>query len=342
VTRYPVHRVLVLLTLALAMVASGCTSDEASEVNATFTDVADLTTNAAVKLADVAIGTVTDIDLDEDLQAVVQMTVDPDVQLPGRLQARLRKTSVLGERYIELVPIEGTGGEWVSGGQVESTEVVPELEEVVATSTDLLVAISTTTLAGAISSGAEGLDGRGQTMGQIIDDLEVVTATYNTNSGDLVRLLAGLDQFLVTVGPQAELHGRALGEATEFLTVLAEEDDNLYDTLTNLRDLADTGRDIIVTHRSRMDDFTVYLDGITDEIVAPERLPALDAFFRNVALHNFGTIRGINDEHAQVVLDFIVCGVNDEPGTAVRACTDPPQGRERPEPRPPQDQRRTP
>ncbi len=336
------HRILPAVLTVLALLLTGCTGEERTEVNATFTDVADLTTNAAVKLADVAIGTVTGIDLDEDMQARVQMTVQPDVQLPARMSARLRKTSVLGERYIELVPVEGVGGEWRSGGDVESTEVVPELEEVVATSTDLLIAVSTDTLAGAIRSGAEGLDGRGQTLGQIIDDLELVTRTYNANSVDLVRLLDGLDQFLDTVGPQAEMHGRALGEAAEFVRVLAEEDDNLIDTLTNLRDLADTGRDIIVTHRSRIDDFVVYLDGITEEIVRPERLPALDAFFVNLAQHNFGTIRGVNAEHAQVVLDFIVCGVNDEPGDPVRACDDPPQGRERFEPRPPQDFRRTP
>ncbi len=340
-TRRP-RLLLPTIALMLALLATACGGSEATEVNATFSDVADLTTNAAVKIADVAIGTVSAIDLSEGMQASVEMEVDPEVQLPARMMARLRKTSVLGERYIELVPLEPTTGTWTSGGEVEETEVVPELEEVVATSTDLLIAVSTDTLAGAIRSGANGLDGRGQTFGQIIDDLELVTSTYNANSADLVRLLDGLDQFLDTVGPQAELHGRALAETNEFLRVLAEEDDNLIDTLTNLRGLADTGRDIIVTHRSRIDDFVVYLDGITEEIVRPERLPALDSFFVNLAAHNFGTIRGVNQEQAQVVLDFIVCGINDEPGTAVRSCQDPPQGIPAPTPRPPQDQRRTP
>ncbi|MGI9017946.1 MAG: MCE family protein [Euzebya sp.] len=332
--------VLVGVAIMLAVIASGCGGQEATVVNAQFEDVADLTTNAAVKLADVAIGTVSEIELDDDMLASVRLEIDPTVQLPARLIARLRKTSILGERYIDLVPVEGTSGTWESGGTVEQTEVVPELEEVVATSTDLLIVISTDTLAGAIRSGAEGLDGRGQTLGQIIDDLNLVTETYNGNSQDLVRLLDGLDQFLDTVGPQAELHGRALAESAEFVRVLAEEDDRLVDTLVNLRDLADTGSDIIVTHRQRIDDFVVYLEGITDEIVAPQRLPALDTLFVNLAQHNFATIRGVNQEHAQVVLDFVVCGINDEPGYSVRACTDPPQGHPRPIPRPPQDFRR--
>jgi phospholipid/cholesterol/gamma-HCH transport system substrate-binding protein len=338
-----VHRLAALLAL-VALVASGCTGSDQTVVNATFDDVADLTTNAAVKIADVPVGRVSAIGLDEDLRAAVTMLVDPEIALPARLEARLRKTSVLGERYIELVTV-ADGGTWVSGGTVERTEVIPELEEVVATSTDLLIAVSTDTLAGAIRSGALGLgDGRGQTLGQIIDELELITSTYNANSGDLVRLLDGLDQFLATVGPQAAVHGRALEEAAAFMRVLAEEDDRLIDTVVGLQDLAVTGSDIITTHRQRIDDFVVYLDGITEEIVRPERMPAIDRLFVNIAQHNFATIRGVNQEHAQVVLDFIICGVNDEPGDGVRGCDadDVPQGIPPPQPRPPQDFRRTP
>ncbi|CAN5127075.1 hypothetical protein BH23ACT9_BH23ACT9_14110 [soil metagenome] len=327
----------VVLLVALVMVMTGCTGGDRTEINAVFDDVADLTTNAAVKIADVPVGTIRAIDLAEDMRAAVRMEIDPDIQLPSRLMARLRKTSILGERFVELVPMEGAVGQWVSGGTVERTEVVPELEELIATSTDLLIAVSTDTLAGAIRAGAVGLDGRGQTFGQVIDDLELVTSTYNANSADLVRLLDGLDDFLDTVGPEAELHGRALGEAEQFFTVLAEEDDRLIDTLTNLRSLADTGTDIMTTHRQRIDDFVIRIEGITGEIVAPERLPSIDTLFVSLAQHNFSTIRGVNNEHAQVVLDFIVCGLNDEPGDGVRSCTNPPQGRDRPVPRPPQD-----
>ncbi len=329
------HRTAGLL-IALAMVASACTSDDATVVLATFDDVADLTENASVRYADVPIGRVADIELDEDLRALVTVEVDPEVRLPARLMAQLRKTSVLGERFIALLPVDGTEGEWISGNEAEVTEVVPELEEVIQTSTDLLIAVSTDTLAGAIRSGAEGLDGRGATLGQIIDDLNAVTTTYNANSADLTRLLDGLDQFLDTVGPQAALHGRALGEIQAFLTVLAEEDDNLIDTVVNLQDLAVTGTDIMVTHQQRIDDFVLRLDAITEELTRPSTLTALDTLFVNLAQHNFATIRGVNNEHAQVVLDFILCGFNDLPGDPVRSCQDPPQGMPRPSPRPTQ------
>ena len=331
------HRILGLL-LVLAFAASGCAGlfGGTQEVNAVFSDVSDLTTDNAVRISDVQVGRVSDVTLDDEMRAVVEMEVREDIDLPADLMARLRKTSVLGERYVELVPT-GEGGSWSDGDLITQTEVVPELEEVIATSTDLLVAVSTDTLAGAIRSGALGLEGRGQSLGSIVDDLELVTRTYNANSDDLVRLLDGLDGFLDSVGPQAAVHGRALEEAATFVRVLAEEDDRLVDSLTQLRDLAETGEDIIVTHRARIDDFTRYLEGITDELVRPDVIDDIDTLFINAAQHNFATIRGVNAENAQIVLDLVICGVNEEGGNPVRQCQDPPQGQPAPTPRPPQD-----
>jgi hypothetical protein len=74
--------------------------------------------------------------------------------------------------------------------------------------------------------------------------------------------------------------------------------------------------------------FWFRFQGVTREIAILEadlaRFPYL--WWR----HNHNTIRGINAEHAQLVADLVVCGVNDLPGDPIRSCYDPPQGRERP------------
>lgn len=327
-------RLLAAAFAAAALLASACSAPSETVVRAAFDDVIDLTENGAVKIADVQVGRITGIELTDDLRALVTMEVSPDVELPSEVQARLRKTSVLGERYVELVPVPGSGGTYESGTLLTDTRVVPELEEVVATSTDLLVAISADVLAGAIEAGATGLEGRGDTLGGLLDDLESLVGTYDANSDDVVRLLVGLDAFLDTVGPQAALHGEALATAADFARVLAEEDDRLVDALQDVQDLATTGTDIIDTHRQRFDDFTVRLVRLTDELA--EREADLDRLFIEISGHNFHTIRGVNQENAQVVLDFIACGINDRPGDPVRACEDPPSGRPIPQPRPPQ------
>jgi len=321
--------------LAVSLSLAGCGGSDRTVAKAVFDDVIDLTTSNAVKLADITIGTVEEIELTEDDRALVTMSLQPDITLPSRVTAQLRKTNLLGERYVEIVPDRASGGRFESGSTITETLVVPGLEEAIGTGSELIAAITADKLAGAIEAGAVGLDGRGETFGTLIDDVSQIVSTYEENSADLVRLLRGLDEFLTDVGPQAELHGQAVVELSRAARVLAEEDERLIDALNELGELSRTGTDIISTHRERIDAFFVRFQRLSDEVV--EREGDLDRLFVELSKHNFNTIRGVNQEQAQVLLDFLVCGVNDEPGDPVRSCDDPPQGRPTPQPRPPQD-----
>lgn len=325
-----------LAVVAVALLLTGCGGDERTIAYATFDDAVDLTVNGAVKIADVTVGTIRDITLTDDHRARVTLAIEPDVDLPSHVTARLRKTNVLGERFVELVPDSASGGTFASGSTIAETVVVPELEELVFSGTDLVAAVTADRLAGAIDAGARGLGERGATLNVILDDLSAIVSTYEANSDDIVRLVEGFEEFLADVGPEADLHGEALAELLRFNQVLAEEDDRLLDTLSTVRSLATTGTDIITTHRQRIDDFFTRFTRISGEITARE--DDLRRIFFEVAKHNNNTIEGINTEHAQIILDFILCGVNDEPGDNVRSCEErAPGGMDPPQPQPPQD-----
>jgi phospholipid/cholesterol/gamma-HCH transport system substrate-binding protein len=321
------RRLLFLLMLA-AFVLPGCGGPEPFVVRAQFDDVADLVERNSVQVADVRVGSVTDIKLTDDYDAVVTMQLDEGVTLPSKVSAQLRKTNVLGERFVELIPDPNSSGKLESGTLITDTRLVPDLEDVVRTGSDLLASVAADKIAGAIEAGAEGLGGRGETFSTLLDDLTEIVHTYDRNSDDIVRLIDGLDQFLVDVGPEAELHGRSFEELAKAAKALNEEDERLFDTINDVRRLARTGEDIMVTHRERTDVFFNRFNKITKEIVRREE--DLDKLFYEVYKHNFNTIRGVNQEHGQIFQDFIVCGVNDTPGDAVRGCADTPQGRKRP------------
>ena len=316
-----------------ALLATGCSAG-GTEVNAVFADAGDLTAGHAVKIADVVVGSVDSVELSDDYEARVAMTVKPEIALPADLSARLRKTNLLGERYVELVPGDG-GGTFESGTTIADTSTVPELEDVVSSGTEVLMAVAADRLAGAIEAGAEGLDGRGETFGKVLTDLNVIVDAYDENSEDLVRLINGFDQFMADAGPQADLHGRALGELKQFTQVIEDEDERLIDALITVQDLAVTGTDIIKTHRRDFDEFFVRFDALTEEV--RQRDDEVEDLFRHAYRHNYNTIRGVNAEQAQVFFDFIICGLNDDPGDPVRSCLDSPAGRDKPEPRPRQD-----
>ena len=321
-------RRLLLLLLLAGIALPACARQEPFTVQARFDDVADLVERNSVQVADVRVGSVTEIELTDNYQAMVTMKLDDGVVLPSKVSAQLRKTNVLGERFVELIPDPSSGGQLESGTLITDTRLVPDLEDVVRTGSELLAAVSADKIAGAIEAGATGVGGRGETFGTLLDDLTEIVSTYDKNSDDIVRLIDGLDKFLADVGPEAELHGEAFAELAKAAKVLNEEDERLLATIQDVRRLSRTGEDIMVTHRERTDRFFNRFSKITDELVRREK--DLDRLFYEVYKHNFNTIRGVNSEQAQIFQDFVVCGMNDTPGDAVRGCDNPPQGVPRP------------
>ena len=71
------------------------TGDDPITVTAMFADVLDLVPKSTVKINDITVGAVTDVDLD-GYTALVTMELQNDVDLPDDAVARLRQTSLLG------------------------------------------------------------------------------------------------------------------------------------------------------------------------------------------------------------------------------------------------------
>src|SRR5205823_400019 len=68
--------------------------DHPFHVTAEFADVLDLVPQASVKVNDVAVGRVDNVDLSADTKkALVRMTVNGDVRLPANATAELRQSS---------------------------------------------------------------------------------------------------------------------------------------------------------------------------------------------------------------------------------------------------------
>jgi phospholipid/cholesterol/gamma-HCH transport system substrate-binding protein len=328
------RRLWMLGLLVAALTLTACAGNEERQLQALFDDVVDLVNNGHVKIADVPVGVIKSIELTEDEQALVTMEITRDLELPSEVSARLRKTNLLGERFVELVPDRESGGEFEWGSTITDTQTIPEFEQFISSSTEILAAVSADRIAGALEAGATGLGGRGQTFGQLLDDMTEIVSSYDRNSQDLVRLIDGMEAFLADVGPEAELHGRALAELQKATAVLREEDERLLDTLQDVRGLSETSVDIMQTHRERIDRFWTHFGGLVGEI--ERRNADLAAFGALWDQHNRNTYNGVNQEHAQIFFDFIVCGVNDRPGDPVRACHKPPQGGDRPPIREPQ------
>ncbi|MEX2627749.1 MAG: MCE family protein [Ilumatobacteraceae bacterium] len=322
-------RIPTLAALAvLALVASACNpgGSDTIELSAAFDDVGDLVTDAHVRAGDVPIGLVKRIELTDDHRAVVTMEVKRETGLPARTEAALDRTSLLGERYIDLRPLED-GGRLQDGDHLTDTRVVTDFEDVVSSGDRVLSMVATDQLYAAIETGAVAFGGRGGLLGQFVTDVEGFLGSYSENSEDLVRLIDSLDRFATAMEPDAQLNADALATLQETSRVLEEEDDRLLDALVDLTELSANGERIMAEHRTETEDAIRRLRILLAQITGIDG--ALSDLLTWLPRHNLHVPNGIVLEQgsgrhmAQVWLDFVVCGVNDTPGDPSRAC-DPP------------------
>lgn len=319
--------------LLLSLVGSACSilpgGDERLTVTAVFDDVIDLVPAAHVRAGDVPIGTVDDIELTADGDALVTMSIEPGTGLPSEVQAALAKTSLLGERFVDLRPV-GESGSLEDGQRIEDTTIVRDFEDLVRSGNDALAFVAAEQLAIAVQTGAETFGGRASLVGGFIEDVNAVVGSYEAGSDDITALIDSLDGLTAEMAPDVETNAEALALLQETAEALDAQDERLMDALDDVSRLSVVGGRILDDHERQLDNLVRRIRLITAQI---NRIPnALQLLLTWAPRHNIHVPNGINNEEAQVWLDFVVCGYQDTDGDPSRDCTPPNPGERAPGP----------
>lgn len=303
--------VLVVATVLVSVVLGGCArgDDERIRATATFDDVADLADGAPVQLADVRIGQVTRIELTDDHRVAVELAFDEDVPVPAAVQARLRRTSALGEKFVELRPLtrDADAPRLADGATIDQAVVVPDVEDLVASGTELFTSISASQLAVIIEESANSVSGRGEDLSLLLQRLETVTEGYAGRTATLTGLIEDIGQLASDVSPAAQEHAAALSELAETTEVLDQASGDLLATIESLTRLAEEGADILVTHFDRIDLALRALRAAT-RAVASEQV-ALGQLLLNLPAHNAALPNSLQGDFLQVIGDIVLCGL---------------------------------
>ena len=311
---------LMLMALCVALVAAGCSrGEEAVKVSARFDDVGDLYVNAPVHLADIQVGKVTDISLD-GTQALVEMDIYRDAEVPDSVEARVRRTSVLGERIIDLViPEDAPSSRLLTSGDViEETSVRSDLEDLVDEGSELLGAVAASDLATMIDEGARGFGGQGEEIRGLLTNYNEIVDVYAKRSGQINNLIDSLANFNETIAAQAPAHEQAVINSRRSIEMLNEESDRLETAIESLNRLAIGGSQILRAHSDEMIRFFDQTATIM-RVLASEQ-DSIVRFLKWAPGHNTNTQRVEYAEFNQVVQEFVICGLNDNPRDPVRTC----------------------
>jgi phospholipid/cholesterol/gamma-HCH transport system substrate-binding protein len=217
-------------------------------VKVEFADVLDLVPQSTVKVNDVSVGKVTDIDL-EGYQALVTLQIRRDVELPGNAVAELRQTSLLGEKFVELsAPDEGAISDPLEDGEtipIERAGRNPEVEEVLGALSLLLNGGGVAQLKTITQELNLALEGREDSAKSVLRQLRVFTGQLDENKTDIVDAIESLNRLALEAEKQLPTIDKALDEVPSALDSIDRQRDDLVEMLSALDQLSSVAVDVI-------------------------------------------------------------------------------------------------
>lgn len=248
--------------LAVATVVSGCgfdaydlplpggvdTGDDAYQVRIEFADVIDLVPMSSVKVNDVSVGKVTDIALD-GWHAVVTVELKGDVDLPDNATARLRQTSLLGEKFVSLsAPIDRAPQGRLEDGDLiplSQTDRIPELEEVLSALSLLLNGGGLANVKTIVQELNNVMAGREPQIRSLLTELTTFVGQLDDNKGDVVTALRKVNNLSIEINEQKQAIIDALDTLPGALESLDQQRTDLVKMLDALSRLSAVGTRVI-------------------------------------------------------------------------------------------------
>ncbi|WP_326806949.1 MULTISPECIES: MlaD family protein [unclassified Streptomyces] len=261
--------------------------DHPYEVTAEFRDVLSLVPQSAVKVNDVSVGRVTKISLAEKgWTAKVTMRVNGDVELPAEPYARIEQSSLLGEKYVQiLAPPKGAGRGTTgkgpdSGGaadrRVSAAESVasrrgrthiplsrtnrnPEVEEVLGALSLLLNGGGVNQLKTITTELNKALDGNEPEVRSMLGRVDKLVGSLDRHKGDITQALDGVNRLSATLAARKKSIGTVLTDVSPGLTTLEDQRGQL---MTMLRSLDSLSKVAVSTVNRSKDDIVADLKAL--------------------------------------------------------------------------------
>ncbi|SDI79530.1 phospholipid/cholesterol/gamma-HCH transport system substrate-binding protein [Actinokineospora alba] len=259
--------------LVVAPIAAGCGSvgglydmplpggadlgDHPFRVTAQFRDVLDLVPQSGVKVGDVSVGRVETIELAPDGRtALVTVVVNGSVSLPANSVARLRMSSVLGEKFIELdaPPDDSPDGKLSEGDQIplERTDRNPQIEEVFGALSLLLNGGGVGQLQQITKELNAAYGGNEEAIRSLLKNMNTFVSGLDARKNEITRALDGMGKLAESLGSRKEQIANMIDNLTPGIETLSQQREKLVGMLGALDMLSDVAVDTIQKSKDDM------------------------------------------------------------------------------------------
>jgi phospholipid/cholesterol/gamma-HCH transport system substrate-binding protein len=235
--------------VSCALVLSGCEAydlplpgspvdkDHAYEITAEFNDVLNLVPRSPVKVNDVTVGEVTEVER-EGWNAALTLRIQDDVVLPENVIADIRQTSLLGEKYVSLEEptSEAPTGKLSDGDDIPLSQTGrnPELEEVLGALAFLLNGGGIGQMKTITTEINKVFDGRQDSVRHVLGELETLIGGLDEQKGDIIQAMEAMNGLSSTLNREKETVVKAIDSFAPAVEVLADQHDGLMEMLRAL------------------------------------------------------------------------------------------------------------
>ncbi|WP_158893005.1 MCE family protein [Amycolatopsis anabasis] len=258
-------RVLAVALLAALTAACGTTADSVYDlplpggvalgdhpyrVTASFTNVLDLVPQSGVKVNDVAVGRVAKVELAPDgRSAQVILELNGDVQLPANAVARVRQSSILGEKFVDLAPPgDATPVGRLTDGAViplNRSSLAPEIEEVFGALSLLLNGGGVAQIQTITRELNHALGGKESAARSLVENLNTFVGGLDEHKAEITRALDSVNKLSATLAQHTGEINATLTDLTPGIGVLAEQREALTGMLNSLANLTNVAVDTV-------------------------------------------------------------------------------------------------
>ena len=265
-------------TLVLALTLSNGSFGDRNQYKAVFSDVTGMAKGDDVRIAGVAVGSVSKIEIIDRDKARVTFGVDSDVPLTANTNATIKFRNLVGQRYIALTQgSEGAKTALKPGSTIpeERTKEALDLNVLLNGFKPVFQALSPEDTNKFAYEIVQTLQGEGGNVENLLARTASLTSTLAGRDQLIGDVITNLSTVLDTVGSRDKELTDTIDTLQQFVTGLKDDRNAILDSVDSISDLTDETSDLLVQGRPALTEDIKQLNALTKNLSSERNLSTI-------------------------------------------------------------------
>lgn len=219
--------VMAVLTAGLFMTFAQYRSGSTNAYSAVFNDASRLAPGDTVRVAGIRVGTVTDVELRTETEALVTFDADRKVKLTDGTRAAIRYLNLTGDRFLDLIDGPGSTSLLGPGAQIplERTEPALDLDLLLSGLKPVIQGLNPQDVNSLTASLIKVFQGESGTFESMLSKTSSFTNTLADNNETVERLIDDLNTVLATISKDGDKFAGAIERLETLIAGLSADRD---------------------------------------------------------------------------------------------------------------------